>query len=293
MSISAAQVKQLRERTGAGMMECKRALEATDGDMQAAVEKMRTEGLAKADKKAGRVAAEGLVALQEAQDTGDAVMIEVNCETDFVALGDDFRNFVVTAAQLVLEHDPADVETLYGLGDEGSTLDDQRRELVARIGENINVRRFVRVAAEGRNLSAYTHGGRIGAVVVVEGGDAALARDVALHVAAANPRSIHSDDLPAEEVEKERGILVAQAKESGKPDHIVEKMVEGRLRKHLQEITLTDQPFVKDPEQSVGELLKAADARVVRFERFELGAGIATQEEDFAAEVQAQIENVK
>src|SRR5690625_2367532 len=234
MSISAAQVKQLRERTGAGMMECKRALEATGGDMQAAGEKMRTEGLAKADKKAGRIAAEGRIVIREARDSGHAVVMEVDCETDFVARGDALREFAEAGTRLVSEHERADVAALYALGDGQASLDDRRRELSAKIGENIGVRRFVRVDAAGNHLSAYTHGGRIGAVVVLKSGDEALARDVALHVAAASPRCIRSDELPAEEVEKEREILLAQAKESGKPDHIVEKMVEGRLRKNLQ-----------------------------------------------------------
>lgn len=293
MSISAALVKQLRERTGAGMMECKRALQATDGDLEAAVEKMRTEGLAKADKKAGRVAAEGVVVIEKAESGASAVMMEVNCETDFVARGDDFTAFASRAARLAIEQLPATVEALYDLDMDGETVDARRRELIAKVGENIGVRRFVRIDAEGLNLGTYRHGDRIGVVIALKGGGDVLARDLAMHVAATNPHCISPEDLPAEEVDKERSILIAQAKDSGKPDHIVEKMVEGRLRKYLNEITLLGQAFVKDPDKSVSKLLSEAGAEVVQFERYEVGEGIEVESEDFAAEVKAQLEGAK
>jgi elongation factor Ts len=274
-------------------MECKRALQATDGDIQAAIEKMRTKGLAKADKKAGRIAAEGIIVIERAEAAATVVMMEVNCETDFVARGDDFRNFAHRCARLAIEQQPGSVDALYALDMDGQTIDAQRRTLISTIGENIGVRRFTRVDGEGSNLATYTHGDRIGVAVVLAGGDEALARDVALHVAASSPRYVSADDLPAEEKEKERKLLIAQAKESGKPDHIVEKMVEGRLRKHLSDITLLGQPFVKDPDQSVGQLLEKAGAKVVRFERYEVGEGIEKGPDDFAAEVKAQVESVK
>ena len=289
-AISAAQVKELRERTGAGMMECKKALVETDVDLELAIEHMRKSGLAKADKKAGRTAAEGLIVARTSEDGKRAVLVEINCETDFVAKNEDFQEFTLAVADLVLEQDPSDIDaalnsTLPG----GQTVDECRRELVAKIGENIAVRRFERYSTENGVLSAYLHGGRIGVLVDMGGGDDSLAKDIAMHVAASNPAYGTSVEVPQDLLEKEKEILVAQAQDSGKPDNIIDKMVEGRLRKFLAEITLLGQPFVKDPEQSVEQLLKAEDAEVRRFVRLELGEGIEKKSENFAEEVMAQV----
>jgi elongation factor Ts len=292
MSISAAQVKELRERTSCGMMECKKALVEAGGDMDAAAEALRKSGLAKADKKAGRVASEGLILIEVSGDGKDAVIVEVNSETDFVAKKDEFRAFADAVARRVLEGAPADVDALLAmpLRDAGAeTVDEARRALVATIGENISVRRFVRHTAAGGNLSSYLHGGRIGVLVEVQGGDADLAKDIAMHIAASKPVCIDESGVPREMLDKERSIFSAQAAESGKPANIIEKMVEGRLRKFLGEITLAGQPFVKDPDQTVGKLLKAAGATVVGFHRLELGEGIEKKNENFADEVMAQV----
>ena len=287
MTITAALVKELRERTGAGMMECKRALTETDGDIDVAVENMRKAGLAKADKKAGRVAAEGRISMEV---TGDAAaMVEVNCETDFVANGDDFSEFAASMANLVLKNTPADAEALNNLqlGD-GRTADTARRELVAKIGENVSVRRFEYIKTDRNLLGSYAHGTRIGVLVEMKGGTPELARDMAMHIAASKPLCVKPDDVDPEVLEKEREIIRAQSAESGKPADIIEKMVEGRIRKYLAEITLVGQPFVKDPDLSVGKLLSQAGAEVLRFTRFEVGEGIEKKQEDFAAEVMAQ-----
>ncbi len=291
MQITAAMVKELRERTGAGMMECKKALVEADGDMDAAIEAMRKSGMAKADKKAGRVAAEGIITIAVADDASAGAMVEVNSETDFVANNDEFRAFADRIARRVLEDAPADLEALSALtvgdGDERDVAT-AVRELVAKIGEKIEVRRFVRrEAAEGR-IATYLHGKRIGVLVEYTGSDEQVGRDVAMHVAASQPVAIREDDVPAEELEKERAILVEQAKESGKPDEIVQKMVDGRMRKHLGEITLLGQPFVKDPDQTVGKMLEGAGADVLFFARFEVGEGKERREENFAEEVMAQ-----
>lgn len=291
MAITAAQVKALRERTGAGMMECKRALQNSGGDIDAAIEQMRKDGLAKADKKAGRTAAEGMIVITVAEDRGAAVMVEVNCETDFVAKGDDFQNFARDVAKTALAGSAPDREALLASDIGGHSVDEARRALVARIGENIDVRRFVRVEAGGAGLADYVHGLRIGVIAVVEGGDEELARDMALQVAASAPRFVTGDDVDDEVKQREREILIAQAQDSGKPADIIEKMVAGRMRKFVDEITLEGQPFVKDPDMSVGELLKQRGARVRRFERFELGEGIEKAEGDFAQEVMAQIKD--
>lgn len=283
--ITAAMVKELRERTGAAMMDCKRALQATDGDLDAAAEKMRMEGQAKADKKASRVAADGTVAFAE-NDQAVAVL-EVNCETDFVSKGDDFLALANAAAQAVLEHQPADVLALAELSSEGRKLDEWRRELVNKIGENMTFRRFSIINKADGATATYSHGGRIGTVVTLEGGDEELARNLAMHVAASNPQYLDADAVPAEAREAERKILIAQAEDSGKPMEIIEKMVEGRLRKYLAEITLLGQPFVMDPDQSVEKLLKGKGAKIAAYARFEVGEGIEKAADDFAAEVAA------
>jgi len=289
MSISADTVKQLRERTGAGMMECKKALVETAGDLDAAAELMRKQGLAKADKKATRIAAEGVIAIERSADGLAAAMVEVNCETDFVAREQDFRAFAKAVAHRVVAGRPQTLEALLQTKLEGSeTIEERRRSLVAKIGENIGVRRFA-VLASAQYLGAYTHGTRIGVLVALQGGDAHLAHDLAMHVAASNPRYLSQREVPAEVIAKEREILGEQALKEGKPPEIVAKMVEGRLRKSLGEITLLGQPFVKDPDTTVEKLLKGAGAQVTAFERFEVGAGIEKKQEDYVAEVMAQV----
>ena len=289
MTITADAVKQLRERTGAGMMECKKALVETKGDLDAAAELMRKQGVAKADKKATRVAAEGVVTVAKAADHRSAAMVEVNCETDFVAREQDFRGFAHAVAECVLAAKPKDPAALAAAQlPSGQSIDVRRRELVAKIGENISVRRFAVVSA-GDHLGAYLHGTRIAALVAVKGGSQQLAHDLAMHVAASNPRYLSQADVPAEVVAKERAILTEQAQSEGKPAEIVAKMVEGRLRKSLGEITLAGQPFVKDPDVTVEKLLKGAKAEVLSFERFEVGAGIEKKQDDFVAEVMAQV----
>ncbi|MDP9083892.1 MAG: translation elongation factor Ts [Pseudomonadota bacterium] len=285
-NITADTVKQLRERTGAGMMECKKALVETEGDLDAAAELMRKTGLAKADKKAARGGAEGTVAVE--RSGMNAALVEVNCETDFVARGDEFQNFARDVARVALQKSPADVNALLAQANGESTLDEQRRTLIATIGENISVRRFVRVTAPGA-LGAYIHGGRIGSLVALQGGDEALARDLAMHVAAVNPAYVDSNGVPAAVLEKEREILTEQTKEEKKPAAIIAKMVDGRLRKYLAEITLVGQPFVKDPDTTVEKLLKNAGATVVQFVRYEVGSGIEKKQDDFVGEVMAQV----
>jgi elongation factor Ts len=293
MAITAAQVKELRERTGSGMMECKKALVDADGDMEAAIETLRKTGLAKADKKAGRVAAEGLVVIEISDDHKTAAIVEVNCETDFVAKKEDFQEFASAIAKRVLADDPADIDALLAMplrdGD-ATSIEDTRKALIATIGENISVRRFVRVESSGE-LSSYRHGVRIGVLVDLDGGDAGLGKDLAMHIAAHDPRPvcISEEQVPTEMIEKEREIFTAQARESGKPDNIIEKMIDGRIRKYLSEITLLGQSFVKDPDQTVSKLLQAANATVLRFERMELGEGIEKKSENFADEVMAQV----
>jgi len=286
MAVTAAQVKELRERTGAGMMECKKALVETDGDMEAALELLRKTGLAKADKKAGRVAAEGKVV--EAQAPGQAVLVEINSETDFVAKDENFTGFTEAVAQAALALDEPTVEKLMEADLGGQSVEEARQALVAKIGENIQVRRLTRVASEG-TIGSYVHGGRIGVLVELDGGDDELAKDLAMHVAALNPAYATADDVPADVVAKEKDILVAQAQDSGKPPEIIEKMVEGRLRKFLAEITLVGQPFVKDGDVTVGKLLEQKGATVKGFTRLAVGEGIEKKEENFAEEVMQQV----
>jgi elongation factor Ts len=289
MTISAEAVKQLRERTGAGMMECKKALVETQGDLDAAAELMRKQGLAKADKKAARVAAEGVIALEKSADGKSAVMAEINCETDFVAREADFQGFSSEVAKVALAANPADLEALNALKlASGETVDERRRALIAKIGENISVRRHASLASTGF-LGAYRHGTRIGALVAIEGGTAELAHDLAMHVAASNPDYLSAADVPAEVVAKEREIETEKALAEGKPAEIVAKMVEGRLRKTFNEKALLGQLFVKDPDQSIEKLLKAAKAEVKAFRRFEVGAGIEKKQDDFVGEVMAQV----
>ncbi len=287
MAISAAQVKELRERTGAGMMECKKALVETGGDMDAAVLYLRKSGQAKADKKSARVAADGRIVI--AADGRSAAIVEINSETDFVAKDENFASFAEEVAGIVLRDSPADLEALAAakLGD-GRTVEAARTELVAKVGENISLRRFERMTADD-HLGAYTHQSRIGVLVSLSGGTAELAQDIAMHVAAANPPYPDEAAVPGEVLDRERKLFAEQAKASGKPDDIVKKMVEGKLAKYLKEITLLGQPFVKDPDQTVGKLLAAAGAKVAGYVRFELGEGIEKKQENFADEVMAQV----
>jgi len=289
MSVTAEAVKQLRERTGAGMMECKKALVETNGDLDAAAELMRKQGLAKADKKAARVAAEGVVALEKSADGKSAAMVEVNCETDFVAREADFQGFSTDVAKVALNAGAADVEALVANKlASGETIDERRRALISKIGENITVRRHATLSSTGF-LGAYRHGTRICALVAIEGGDAALAHDLAMHVAASNPEFLSAADVPADLVAKEREIETEKALAEGKPADIVAKMVEGRIRKTLNEKALLGQPFVKDPDQTVEKLLKAAKAEIKAYKRFEVGAGIEKKQDDFVGEVMAQV----
>ncbi len=291
MNISAEHVKQLRERTGAGMMECKKALVETGGDLEAAAEVMRKSGLAKADKKASRVAAEGRIAFAVSADGLSGVLVEVNCETDFVARESDFNAFADAVAHTAIQSGAVGIDAVLALqGADGVVLEERRRALIAKIGENITVRRLERIQSSGV-LGSYLHGTRIGAVVALEGGDVALARDLAMHVAAINPQCIDASQVPAEQLAKEREILVAQASGEGKPPAIIEKMVDGRVRKFLAEITLVGQPFVKDPESTVEKLLKQAGATVKAFVRLEVGAGIEKKQENFADEVMATVKS--
>lgn len=291
MSVTAQTVKALRERTGAGMMECKKALLEVDGDIEAAADLMRKSGLAKADKKAGRVAAEGVIALEAAPDGRSAAIVEVNSETDFVAREKDFQAFAADVAKVALDARPADLEALLAAKlPSGSTVDEARRALIARIGENIGVRRF-QVVESPAKLAAYLHGGRIGALVSLEGGDEQLGRDLAMHVAASNPQYLSADDVPQDFLASEREIELAkaEAEAGGKPKEIIAKMVEGRLRKSMAEITMLGQPFVRDPDMSVEKLLKQRNAKVLDYVRYEVGAGIEKKQENFAEEVMAQV----
>jgi len=290
MAITAAMVKELRERTSVGMMECKKALVETDGDMDAAVDLLRKAGAAKADKKAGRVAAEGIVTV--AQSDNAMAVLEVNCETDFAAKNEDFMAFVDSVAARVLSNRPEDVAALNALPleDGGSSIEDTLKNLIGKIGENMSVRRFEII--EGDTLGSYLHkvgpSARIGVVVGMQGGDEALAKDIAMHIAASKPQFIDQNQVDPAVLEKEKQILTEQAADSGKPADIIEKMVMGRVNKFLKEITLMGQPFVKDPDTSVEKLLKSANASVTTFIRFELGEGIEKKEENFADEVMAQ-----
>lgn len=289
MAISASQVKELRERTGLGMMECKSALVEADGDMDAAIEILRKKAGAKVEKKAARTAADGVISIHLSDDGKTAAMVEVNSETDFVAKEDSFQNFADAVANSVASDDPADITALNGQKlATGQTVEEARQALVAKLGENMAVRRFARISTSGV-VGSYVHGRKIGVIVDLEGGNAELAKDIAMHVAASRPEVVSPEDVPASLVEKEREIFTAQAKQSGKPDNIIEKMVEGRINKFLNEVALMGQPFVKDPDQTVGKLLSAAGANVKSFVRYEVGEGIEKEQGDFAAEVMAQV----
>ncbi len=291
MAISASLVKELRERTGAGMMECKRALQESDGDIDAAIEAMRKSGQAKAAKKAGRIAADGVVELCIADDGSRGVMVEVNSETDFVAKDGNFVGFATAVGETALGSAAADIGTLAEqplAGAPEMTVNAAREALISKVGENVQLRRIVRFDAPAGRLHSYRHGVRIGVIVDLVGGDAALGRDIAMHIAATNPMCVSADDVPAEALEREREIFRAQALESGKPPEIVDKIIGGRMRKFTEEVTLMGQAFVKDPDTTVEKLLKQAGARVASFARLEVGEGLEKKAENFAEEVQAQ-----
>ncbi len=289
MSVTAVMVKELRQRTGSGMMECRKALIEADTNMELAIENMRKAGLAKADKKSGRIAAEGRIAVAQSADTKNAVIIDVNCETDFVAKGDVFKAFANDIANAVLASDVSTPEEAYELAlADGKTIDEVRRGLISKLGENITLRRFQRVATEG-GTGFYLHGEKIGVLVSLEKADDELAKDVAMHIAASKPICVSEADVAPEVIEKEKAIFVAQAEESGKPANIIEKMIGGRIRKFLAEITLEGQAFIKDDKMTVGQLAKGKDNKVLAFTRLEVGEGIEKAEGDFAAEVMAQI----
>lgn len=287
MAITAGMVKELRERTGVGMMECKGALTETGGDMEKAVDLLRAKGMAKADKKAGRTAAEGTIAIVMSADKKRAAIVEANCETDFVGKSDEFNEFANAAAQAALDSNAADIDSLLAAKmADGKTVDERRRELIAKIGENMSIRRFEIIETSGA-IGTYRHGDKIGVVVNLEGGDETFGRDLAMHVAASRPIAIDASGVDAETIERERAIAQTKADESGKPANIVEKMVEGAIRKFMEEVTLLSQPFVKDPDTTVGNLLKKNSVTVKHFVRLEVGEGIVKETVDFAAEVAA------
>ena len=293
MQITAAMVKELRERTGAGMMECKQALVDENGDMEAAVGNLRKKGQAKANKKAGRIAAEGVIGVALAANAGSGALVEVNSETDFVAKQDEFQDFANIVAQRALDERPADLGALLAVPvrqGESESIAERIRDMVMRIGENISVRRFQVMESASGNVRAYVHGGRIGVLVDLAGADESIGKDIAMHVAATGPMAIGEVDLPSSVVEKEREILLAQVADSGKPPEIQEKIIAGRMKKYLKEVTLLGQPFVKDPDQSVEKYLAGARASVSAFSRFEVGEGIDKRTENFAEEVMAQVQ---
>ncbi len=290
MSITASMVKELRDRTGAGMMECKKALLEVGGDLDAASEALRSSGVAKADKKANRVAADGRVIIQT--DGNKAIIVEVNSETDFVAKDDNFVAFANDVASVSLRSEVTDVQLIADLEMNNSSVESARTELVQKVGENITIRRSSLIKHDGV-LGTYSHGARIGSVVVLDGGDINLARDIAMHVAAMKPICIDESEVPLDMLETEKRIFTEQAADSGKPPEIVEKMIEGRINKFLKEITLLGQAFIKEDKKSVGQLLKDSNAKVILFKRFEVGEGIEKKVENFADEVMKQIEDAK
>lgn len=286
-AVTAAMVKELRERTGLGMMDCKKALVEADGNIETAIDDLRKSGQAKADKKAGRTAAEGVVVAKIAADGKNGVLVEINSETDFVARDANFLGFADKVGEVVLAAGTDDVAAIAELALDGGTVDTVRHALIQKIGENVQIRRVLRLSADTA-LGAYVHGGKIGVLVALKGGDANLGKDVAMHVAAASPQVVRGEDVAAEVLEHEKEIIRAQPDMAGKPAEIVEKMLVGRISKFLKEISLNDQPFVKNPDQTVGKLAAAAGAEVQSFARLVVGEGIEKEEVDFAAEVKAQ-----
>lgn len=291
MAITAALVKELRARTGAGMMDCKKSLIETNGDMEAAIDQMRTSGTAKAAKKSGRVASEGLVRVNISDDGKTATILEVNSETDFVTKGDTFIDFVDTLGALALKTTPANIEEfLQQTLDNGSSLEQAREQIVATTGENVTIRRVQTITTDNGIIGAYTHGECIAVLAVLTHADEALAKDIAMHIAASKPVCITEEQLSADFLNREKAIFIEQARESDKPENIIEKMITGRLKKFINEVTLYGQAFVKDPDTTVGALVKSNGAKVKSFVRFEVGEGIEKVKENFADEVMAQIQ---
>ncbi len=291
MAITAALVKELRERTGAGMMDCKKALIETSADLEAAIDLMRASGAAKAAKKAGRVASEGLVSIAVSDDNKSAAILEVNSETDFVAKSGAFIDFVSKLVKLALKNMPSNIEEFLSQTlDTGETVDKARENIVTKIGENISIRRVKVVKTGNGTIGAYKHGGRIAVLTHLAEDNAPLAKDIAMHIAASKPECVSEDLLSEGLIERERAIFIEQAKESGKPDNIIEKMIVGRMKKFVNEVTLYGQPFVKDPETTVGKLVKSNNNEVVSFVRFEVGEGIEKKEDNFVEEVMAQVQ---
>lgn len=292
MTVTAQLVKELRERTGAPMMECKKALTQTAGDIEKAIEEMRKSGLTKADKKSGRTAAEGLISIKISEDDLTAAILELNCETDFVARDENFTGFAKEIIETALSREITDVAALAELPytkDNTQNFEEARKTLIAKIGENINIRRLSFYKVEAGLLGAYVHSGRIGVLVHLNGGDVELAKDIAMHIAASNPQVILPEDFPEDALAKEREIYVAKSQDSGKPAEIVEKIIQGQLKKFLDQVSLVGQSFVKDPDVTVGQLLKSKKAEVKRFVRYEVGEGIEKETTDFAKEVMAQV----
>lgn len=293
MQITASMVKELRERTGAGMMECKKALTQSEGNMESAIELMRKSGMAKADKKSSRIAAEGIILAVMSEDKRCAAMVEINCETDFVSKGEEFRAFAHAIADRILSAAPDDVQALLQLrlSDEDQTpnIETIRQELVAKIGENIRVRRFHHMVSASGQIGLYLHGSRIGVLVDVENADEVLAKDIAMHIAASRPICVSDEQVPEELIAKEKEIFSAQAEATGKPANIIERMIEGRLKKYFAEVTLLGQPFVKDPNKTVDQLLRETGAEVKGFVRYEVGEGLEKRSDNFAEEVMAQV----
>lgn len=290
MAITASMVKDLRTKTGAGMMDCKKALVEAEGDMEKAVDILREKGLSQAAKKASRVAAEGAVVSAISADGKVGTIVEVNCETDFVGSNDDFRALAARIAQQIIAVNPADVEALLASDMGGKTVKDQVTEAVAKIGENISVRRFVRYESAEGTVHSYIHGGgKIGVLVEMKGADTELGKDVAMQVAAANPSYLDRTQVPQAEIEHEKEVLAVEARNEGKPEKIIEKMVLGRINKYYKEVCLVDQEFIKDGDLTIAKLLKSKNAEVVRFARFQLGEGIEKKQDDLAAEVAKQL----
>ena len=289
-NITAQMVKELRDRTGAGMMECKKALLDSSGDMDKAVEEMRKAGQAKADKKSSRIAAEGVVTLSISDDNSIANIVEINCETDFVAKDENFLKFVKTISEVSLKNYKGSVDDFNNSKHpSGKTIEEIRLELVSKVGENVKIRRVQNIKNDGNYMGHYMHGTKIGVAVVLQKENEELAKDVCMHIAAMKPRALNANDIPQEDLEKEREIFVAQAKESGKPDDIIQKMVDGKLKKYISEVTLVDQTFVKDNEITISKLLEKHDNSVLSFYRLEVGEGVEKKDENFADEVMAQI----
>ena len=291
ITINAVMVKELRERTGSGMMECKRALVEANGDMELAIENMRKSGLAKADKKSGRIAAEGIIGVKVSDDGKAVAIVDVNCETDFVAKADDFVSFVNSVTNALLNADSIETEEqLLAMPLEGGvTVDEMRRGLISTLGENITVRRFERFKTAEGGTACYLHGSKIGVIVELAVSDQELGKDIAMHIAASKPQFVSEEQVPSDIIEKEKEIFRALSVESGKPADIIEKMITGQIRKFLAEVTLLGQPFIKDDKVTVGGLVSKKGNKAIRFIRFEVGEGIEKKEENFAEEVMAQV----